>query len=390
MSKKCNSLPVHPEIGAGLPASNLALPERLPDWVPSAVRLYLAHTEQGRSLRDIARAEGVHASTVLRQVRRFENRRDDPLIEHLLGRIRKEDRQASAHDAEEPDAVMSGAVKPDAAKPAAGSGHAAPPCQSDPAPSDLPADEAGLLAAAAQYLPYLAREDTLMAVAADMDKAVILRDGASGSERLAVLDRTLAEAFALREWIRCRKTGRVAQYVLAAEGRACLRRLGDNRRRDGTTPDEAEARFRPTPEAPVAILARRRDRDGQPFLAPALVAAAERLLEDFEISQTEPGMTMDWERLPLGRAGAGTTPRERPSPGGNAATARARVKAALAELGPGLGDIALRCCCWQEGVETAEQKLGWSARSGKIVLRIALERLARHYAEQGEGGKMIG
>ena len=69
--------------------SNIKPIEILPDWVPPAVRLYLRHTEHGRSLRQIAREEGVHASTVLRQVRRFENRRDDPLFDGALGRLRK-------------------------------------------------------------------------------------------------------------------------------------------------------------------------------------------------------------------------------------------------------------------------------------------------------------
>jgi len=61
--------------------------------------------------------------------------------------------------------------------------------------------------------------------------------------------------------------------------------------------------------------------------------------------------------------------------------ARGRVVAALRELGPGLSDVALRCCCYLEGLESCEKRLGWSARSGKIVLRIALQRLKRHYEE---------
>ena len=74
-----------------------------------------------------------------------------------------------------------------------------------------------------------------------------------------------------------------------------------------------------------------------------------------------------------------------------ALNARKRVRDAMADLGPGLGDVVLRCCCLLEGLEVTEKKLGWSARSGKIVLRIALQRLARHYEETtGPYGPMIG
>jgi hypothetical protein len=67
------------------------------------------------------------------------------------------------------------------------------------------------------------------------------------------------------------------------------------------------------------------------------------------------------------------------------------VAAALRDLGPGLGDTALRVCCYLEGLEATEKRMGWSARSGKIVLRIALQRLARHYEETyGPGGGLIG
>jgi len=71
--------------------------------------------------------------------------------------------------------------------------------------------------------------------------------------------------------------------------------------------------------------------------------------------------------------------------------ARDRVSEALRDLGPGLGDVVLRCCCYLEGMETAERRMGWSARSGKIVLRIALQRLKQHYDEKyGPHGPMIG
>ena len=56
----------------------------MPDWVPDGARRYLAHVEAGRSIRSLAREAGCHASTVLRQVRRYETRRDDLLIDLAL------------------------------------------------------------------------------------------------------------------------------------------------------------------------------------------------------------------------------------------------------------------------------------------------------------------
>ena len=62
----------------------------VPAWVPSAARHYIAHTETGTSIREIARQSGVHASTVLRRIRRLEARRDDPLIDSALRHIGEE------------------------------------------------------------------------------------------------------------------------------------------------------------------------------------------------------------------------------------------------------------------------------------------------------------
>ena len=64
---------------------------------------------------------------------------------------------------------------------------------------------------------------------------------------------------------------------------------------------------------------------------------------------------------------------------------------ALYNLGPGLGDVVLRTCCNLEGLEAAERRMGWAARSGKVVLRIALERHKRHYADvYGAHGRFVG
>ena len=56
----------------------------LPDWLPREVVDYLEHTELGLSLRSIARRTCRHASTVLRLVRRVEERRDTPMFDEAI------------------------------------------------------------------------------------------------------------------------------------------------------------------------------------------------------------------------------------------------------------------------------------------------------------------
>ncbi len=158
----------------------------------------------------------------------------------------------------------------------------------------------------------------------------------------------------------------------------------DGRRRHGTR----RIRYN-VAENPVAVLARRKDKDGQRFLGPELVAAAERLREDFELAQMGPRVAQNWDRFLTGADRGGFRPDAGGAEGPRAA--RDRVAVALRDLGPGLGDVVLRCCCFLEGMEVVEDRMGWSARSGKIVLRIALQRLRRHYDEAyGRSGPLIG
>ncbi|OWU85332.1 hypothetical protein ATO6_09965 [Oceanicola sp. 22II-s10i] len=363
----------------------------LPSWVPDAARRYLAHTEQGQSIRALARAAGCHASTVMRQIRRIENARDDVLVDEALRRLGRFVRRQAEGGLEEECNEMT---------------------TQEPLGLGAFPDAATLRREARRILRRLCEPGAVLAVAAEMEKAVAVRDTASGTtERLAVVERATAEALALKGWIACDAPGRVSRYTITAEGRAELNRLlvlrdgGEAVRRGmaeaatvfdtadrtgGEAEEEAEVRRRiryGTTETPVAMLARRRDGDGRPFLDDSLVRAAVRLAEDFELAQIGTRVTQDWDRfLTAGTAGgigdgAG---------GSGSGRALARVQAALADLGPGLGDMALRCCCYQQGLETAERRMGWSARSGKIVLRIALQRLRLHYDRLGDAGGMIG
>ena len=363
---------------------NLTIPSlslALPPWLPVSVRHYLDHTAAGTSLRALARREGVSASTVLRQVRQCETRRDDPLVDAAFESLRHAVLATEGGSSQTPEDRMTAQSRHD----------------------PLPQDAAALAAEARRVLRRLAEPEAFLAVSSDLERAVVLRGQPDGKQsRLCVLERAVAQAFALKDWIVCDQQGRIAVYRITAAGRAALRRLlsEDEMRAGGVREaqfiyagqhrDMVDGPYDPADgrrlrhnaaESPVCALGRKLDRDGKPYLSGDLVRVAERLREDFELAQMGPRVAQNWERFLTGvdRGGlaSGTAAAEGPR------GARDRVAEALRDLGPGLGDVALRVCCFLEGIETTERRLGWAARSGKIVLRIALQRLKRHYDEGG-------
>ena len=375
---------------------------RLPSWVPGSALNYLAHTEAGLSIRALARRGGCHASTVLRQIRKVESRRDDPLVGAALRRLGE-----THFEHHRTNNSLNSIYKE-------------PHCMTaDTQPPAGTPDAATLTREALRILRRLCETGAVLAVAAEMEKSVVVRDGNDGSStRTAVVDLAIAQAMALKDWIACKSPGRISRYHITQAGRSALSRMlaeQENRVRSASETGFAEAQSefgaqhrdmgeRVLPkadtgntrklrynlaESPLTALARRKDRDGTPFLSDDLVTAGERLREDFELAQLGPRVTQNWERFLTGGARSGFSQDQCNSTGTE--TAKDRVITALADLGPGLSDVVLRCCCFLEGLESAEKRMGWSARSGKIVLRIALQRLKRHYEEQhGKFGPMIG
>ena len=106
-------------------------------------------------------------------------------------------------------------------------------------------------------------------------------------------------------------------------------------------------------------------------------AAGERLREDWERAQLPPSVTMKWDAPPLDRNARGAP--EPCDPATAQLSARRRFDAAVAAVGPGLSDVLWRIVCAGEGMRDAERALGWPARAGKLVLTLALDRLADHY-----------
>lgn len=103
--------------------------------------------------------------------------------------------------------------------------------------------------------------------------------------------------------------------------------------------------------------------------------AGERVRADWETAQLNPRVTMRWDAAATpGRGGA-----QAMDPTTAQIAAKQRFSDAVTAAGPGLSDVLWRVVCAGEGLEAAERALAWPKRSGKLVLGLALDRVADHY-----------
>lgn len=105
--------------------------------------------------------------------------------------------------------------------------------------------------------------------------------------------------------------------------------------------------------------------------------AGEQLRTDWERANLSPCVTMRWDPAPglaRGQARANTLERTEQQ-----TSAKVRFDEALQAAGSGMADILWRVVCAGEGMRDAETALGWPARSGKLVLGMALDRVATYY-----------
>ena len=132
-------------------------------------------------------------------------------------------------------------------------------------------------------------------------------------------------------------------------------------------------------ESPLAWLARRKGRDGRTMIDSIEFMAGERLRADFTRAHLSPRVTSSWSGLARGRNCGGG---DAGSMTDMVIAARQRVQLALDACGPEFSGVLMDVCCFLHGLEDVERAHGWPARSAKVVLQLALDRLARHYGLQ--------
>ncbi len=182
------------------------------------------------------------------------------------------------------------------------------------------------------------------------------------------------------------------RVALSSAGVACARRVAAKREPFTSQHREIERRVlqqgaektiltATLSESPLALLASRRMRNGEPFLTRTEFDAGEKLRADYTRGQIMPRLTANWMACVSGKkrgtgAGGGVELTQA------ALAARQRVDRALEAVGPELAGVLVDICCFLKGFEQVELERGWPVRSAKVVLKTALGALARHYEPQ--------
>lgn len=341
-----------------------------------AIRHYLIHAGLDWSIRKIARGAKCHPSTVLRQIKQIELRRSDPLFNAAIETAYA----AFSHRAEQ-------------AQPSVNYGKAFQMTLLTNQFSAHP--RSGIeVQEIHSILTKLSEPNAILAIADSMEKAVVVREDRNGQTvRTGIVDCHLAQYLSIKKWVACDRKGKISRFRITSSGTKALLAMGEAVESE-KAPKQQEFGFAEAPagfdmnrassvqrlkrprysdaETPVSVLARRKDKTGKPFLTAAQVAAADRLRTDYVLAELQP-QSGDYINQ-----------------NASVQAAKERLDDALTTLGAGLSDVALRVCCMLEGVEAAEKSLGWSARSAKIVLRIALQQLVRHYEKNRNKCDFIG
>ncbi len=228
----------------------------------------------------------------------------------------------------------------------------------------------------------------------DPDFVILVRqrEGASLSAGRAL--RSLAELAVEAQLIRRQASGRYVLCGLEPGGAT----PGTRPAGDAHSPQPPHAADRPSAapltvshaaapvmndaESPLLWLHRRKGPDGRPLLDEACFLAGERFRRDVTQAAMLPNVTTNWSRFEAATSSA--APRDPALASDAVIAARQRVRAAYRMLGSDMGNFVLDTCAFLAPLQEAEHRRSWPARSGKLVLKLALTQLAAHYGIETE------
>lgn len=233
---------------------------------------------------------------------------------------------------------------------------------------------------ARRILRKLMSEDSAL-VRTENGRYLVHRAGKPDSVRHGTCTQPFVAAFRTRDWIRPLGTN-PESYGLSEAGAAWLKRSeadGDpfaaqhQLRRYRTVLDAQGIeglKLVNEAESPLARLFARRMLDAAQF------AAGERLRRDYTIAQLAPRLAADLTAPAV--AGRRRAAQDKLL-ADTVLAAKQRFNQAMTAVGPGLNDVLFDVCCVLIGLEDSERQFGWPAHSARVVLAMALDRLALHY-----------
>jgi hypothetical protein len=188
----------------------------------------------------------------------------------------------------------------------------------------------------------------------------------------------LAIAHGLRKgWMAPDESG--ARVRISAAGLRALRATTEAASAAHSIRAETDRSNRAAAEGALAWLRSHRDKDGRPLITEVQFNAGEKLAGDFWHAQMSPRVTANWSAVTPGRRLRRATPGVGVDMRDAVVAARQRFQRALEAVGPELAGILVDVCCHDVGLEVSGHAAGWPRRAAKVVLDLALTRLARHY-----------
>ncbi|NRA86216.1 MAG: hypothetical protein HRU28_02235 [Rhizobiales bacterium] len=130
--------------------------------------------------------------------------------------------------------------------------------------------------------------------------------------------------------------------------------------------------------SPILKLYNRQKNLNNKYLVEQHVQAGQKLFKLFSKANLQPNITMNWDKLESVPQNHYTGEKEQPF-GEQVYIARKQLYESLAYVGEEYAAILVEICLFANGLEATEKAMNWPARSGKLLLTMALDKLAKHY-----------